>query len=237
MGWQEGHPPASAPAARDQTAEERRRVLNWFPPSAGIPREDRVSLGPAGGLAVTDVQFGVKQLSGLHVSGTLNMMSAAQTAIAMAVERLWLAPLVLRFDTQVESMSLNVTTAGLGAEFQLGYYIAGEDGYPTGLPVWTSSTLLGNSTGTRTESLPSVYTLKAGVYYWLGVNSGTTGCTVRAYSSGSMRVLSSVGTASNQRNSIYVAQTLGSWRDFSASPVTSGNLTITTCPQAFFTVA
>lgn len=212
-------------------------MLNYFPPTAGIPREDRVTIGPAGGLAVTDTQFGVKQFSGLHVSGTLNMMSAAQTAIAMAVSRLWLAPLVLRFDTEVTSMSLNVTTAAVGAEFQLGYYIAGPDGFPTGSPVWTSSTLLGSTTGTQTESLPSVYTLKAGVYYWLGVNSGTTGCTVRAYSSGTMRVLSSVGTASNQRNSIYVAQTLGSWRDFTSSPVTSGNLTITTCPQAFFTVA
>jgi len=212
-------------------------MLNYFPPTAGIPREDRVTIGPAGGLAVFDAQFGVRQLSGNHVSGTLNLMSAAQTAISMATSRIWLAPLVLRFDTVVDRMSIHVTTGVAGAQLQIAYYAAGADGYPTGLPIWNSATISGATNGIKTELFSSSQTLLAGKYYWLGVNSGTTGCTVRAYSSGTQRVISSVGSASNQRSCIFAVQTLGSWRDFSSSPVVTADLNNATVPMSYFTVA
>ena len=212
-------------------------MLTFFPSVAGIPREDRITIGPGGGLAVFEAAYGVKQLSGNDLSATVNLMSAAQTAVSMATSRLWAVPMILRFDTIVDRMSIHVTTGVAGAQLQIGYYAAGSDGYPTGLPVWTSATISGATNGIKTEIFSSPQTLLAGRYYWLAVNSGTTACTVRAYSSGTQRVIRSVGSASNQRSAIFAVQTLGSWRNFTTSPVVAADINNATVPMSYFQVA
>ena len=179
----------------------------------------------------------VAPLSGTHLSATHNLATSAQTAVAMTVNKATALPLVLGFDTEISAANINVTTAAAGADFQLALYESGADGYPTSTPTYTSATLSGATTGVKTDTFGSNITLYAGKQYWLAVNCGATACTVRAVSSGTQRVLRSVGNASNQLGLLSWSQSGFSWRDFSSSPVVSSDIVNAHGPMLYFTVA
>lgn len=186
---------------------------------------------------VVSTGVGFAPLTGWHLSGTVNMMSAAQTALAMGAGYGYAYPLVVAFDVNVASMHLHVTTAVAGASFELAYFEAGEDGWPTGATVAASGVISGATNGIKTYTLPATQTIRKGRIYWLCVGVGSTGCTGRAYSSGTGRVLRSVGSASNQHNGIRWTHVAGNWRNWTASPLLTTETLNSAIPMMYFTVA
>lgn len=176
----------------------------------------------------------VTPLSNGHISATHNLATAAQTAVLMSANTAHALPLVLGYDVDVDAANIHVTTSAVGADLQLALYESGSNGFPTSTPIYTSGTLSGASTGVKTEAF-TAFTLEAGKQYWLAVNSGSTGCTVRAVSSGTQRVLKCVGNASNQEGLLRWSQSGFSWRDFSSTPTTTSDITVAHGPMLYFT--
>ena len=176
-----------------------------------------------------------RPLSGADLSPTWNTMSPAQTALAMAARTAYANPLWVGYDVPVVALKAHVTTAVAGAEFELALYAGGADGWPTGTPIANTSTISGSTSGVKSEAISE--TLQAGRMYWLVVGTGNTACTVRAMSSGTGRVLRSVGNSSVQHSRLFWFHVLGTWRDFTASPVVSANVTSGHVPMAYLEVA
>jgi hypothetical protein len=166
-------------------------------------------------------------LSGTYEFNTLTAPSLSTQQLT--AQRVYITPLMPNFTMQCTHFVCSVTTAGV-ADIKMGIWESDPDtGRPVGVPTWQTNAISTTSTGVKEEanSGGGYITLLKNVQYWIGLmtDSGTQP-TVRICSANALIPLYTPANANGVAACIfYTDTTFSSWRNFTADPLTTADLT------------
>lgn len=176
----------------------------------------------------------VQPLSGFREAAPI--VGDALTTMTLTASTAYYVPYRCHKSFSINAVGLNVSTAVASSTAAVAVYDSDDNGWPVGAPLVTSGTITTATLGDRTAAVS--LTLDPGKQYWLGCQApATSPPTLRAMAVGSGIVLMVSSNAANQMNLIrHTGVVLNTWRNFTSSPVTTGDLQNGTVPLVFMVV-
>jgi hypothetical protein len=183
-------------------------------------------------------------LTGSYVCGLPNHLSLGTGATVAGKIRFY--PISFARPTPVTTMTVQVTTSAASSEHQAAIYASDITGWATGTPVIqmiTGTDVFNTSaTGAKTFTLPSTYTFRPGMTYWVALRANGSGtATFRAGASTNMYSLGQNtafgGQSYNYAERTHSYSTTGAYPNMTSSPILTSEFVNGNTPAIFFTVA